>query len=71
MKTYLVFIIVCFMLCSCNNETKTAAAKKDSLNFPFTAKYSSNWQSFWCIQSFFDISCRKHTLIYLKPNSHF
>jgi hypothetical protein len=32
------------MLYSCNNETKTAAAKKDSLNFPFTAKYSINWQ---------------------------
>ena len=44
MKTFLLFIMACVILCSCNNTTKTAAVKKDSINFPFKAKYSINWQ---------------------------
>jgi hypothetical protein len=44
MKTYFLLIMVCVILCSCNNQTKTAAVKKDSLNFPFTPRYSINWQ---------------------------
>src|ERR1700744_2222875 len=44
MKTFLLFMMACVILCSCNNTTKTAAVKKDSINFPFKAKYSINWQ---------------------------
>src|ERR1700740_560401 len=44
MRTILLFIMSCVILCRCNNTTKTAAVKKDSINFPFKAKYSINWQ---------------------------
>jgi hypothetical protein len=44
MKTTILFTFLCFVLFSCKNESKTTAAKVDSLKFPFTAKYSINWQ---------------------------
>lgn len=50
MKKYLLFAFLSVVFFSCNNEPKTvevttnSVAKKDSLTFPFTAKYSLNWQ---------------------------
>jgi hypothetical protein len=44
MKTLLLAIAVCLMLCGCKNGTKTPAETKDSLHFPFKAKYSIHWQ---------------------------
>src|SRR5665213_2005722 len=37
-------MMVCVILYGCNNQTKIAAVKKDSINFPFTPRYSINWQ---------------------------
>ena len=50
MKRFLLFIFLCIVIFSCNNgpkpeEIKTDNnVKKDTLNYPFTAKYSLNWQ---------------------------
>ncbi len=50
MKIFLSLLTVCSILISCNNSSKTEASntestvKKDSIQFPFTAKYSINWQ---------------------------
>jgi hypothetical protein len=44
MKTVLLFMVVFFCLYSCTNETKRAAANKDSISYPFSAKYALNWQ---------------------------
>jgi hypothetical protein len=55
MKFSLLFIFSCFVFAGCNNETKTAEAKTDStakdntakketLTYPFTPKYSLNWE---------------------------
>ena len=51
MKKSLLFIFLCIGLFSCNNgpkptdiKTSDSTAKKDTLNYPFKAKYSLNWQ---------------------------
>jgi uncharacterized protein YcfL len=50
MKHLMLISLVCFLLFACNNEPKSTAektdstAKKEVLNYPFTAKYSLNWQ---------------------------
>jgi len=50
MKQSILFSFLCILLFSCNNEPKQAAVenavtiKKDSLVYPFTPKYSLNWQ---------------------------
>jgi len=50
MKHFLPLLLFAVILVSCNNETQTAAQKTDStaaketLNYPFTPKYSINWQ---------------------------
>jgi hypothetical protein len=55
MKLSLIFIFLCILFVGCNSETKPAAAKTDStandntakketLVYPYTAKYSLNWQ---------------------------
>ena len=50
MKQSLLFIFSCFIFLGCNNgakqeEPKTdSMAKKETLTYPFTAKYSLNWQ---------------------------
>jgi hypothetical protein len=50
MKQSLLLIFSCFIFFGCNNgakqkETKTdSTTKKETLTYPFTAKYSLNWQ---------------------------
>lgn len=50
MKRFLLFIFLCIVIFSCNNGPKPAeiktdnSVKKDTFNYPFTAKYSLNWQ---------------------------
>jgi hypothetical protein len=49
MKKSLIFLLSCAAFFGCNSGTKEEAktdntAKKDSLVYPFTAKYSLNWQ---------------------------
>jgi hypothetical protein len=50
MKLSLFFIFLCIVFFGCNSEPKPTAAKTDStekketLTYPFTAKYSLNWQ---------------------------
>ncbi len=50
MKQLLLFIFLCTLLWSCNSGTKPAdaktdgTAKKETYTYPFTAKYSLNWQ---------------------------
>jgi len=50
MKLFSAFLAACSILISCNNAAKNEAAnsesvvKKDSIVFPFAAKYSLNWQ---------------------------
>jgi len=50
MKYLPLLFLVCFSLLSCNNQPKPNAektdstSKKEALNYPFTAKYSLNWQ---------------------------
>ncbi len=50
MKQFLFLILSCLVFLSCNNqpkqeETKTdSTAKKEPLVYPYTAKYSLNWQ---------------------------
>jgi hypothetical protein len=50
MKQFLLPVLLCLVLLSCNNqgkqdEVKTdSTAKKEPLVYPYTAKYSLNWQ---------------------------
>ena len=47
MKQSLLLIILCIALFSCKSKTSTEEAKTDTvtkLNYPFTPKYSINWQ---------------------------
>ncbi len=50
MKQFLFLILSCLLIFSCNNQPKTedvktdSAAKKEPLIYPYTAKYSLNWQ---------------------------
>ena len=50
MKQFLFMILSCIVLVSCNNQAKQdevktdSTAKKEPLVYPYTAKYSLNWQ---------------------------
>lgn len=50
MKRFLHFIFLCTVIFSCTDGPKSAeiktgnSVKKDSFNYPFTAKYSLNWR---------------------------
>ncbi len=50
MKQFLFLILSCLLIVSCNNQPKTeevkadSTAKKEPLSYPYTAKYSINWQ---------------------------
>jgi len=50
MKKSLLLLLTCAVFFACNSDTKQddaksdSGAKKDSLVYPFTAKYSLNWQ---------------------------
>ncbi|MBS1918394.1 MAG: hypothetical protein JST87_19165 [Bacteroidetes bacterium] len=50
MKHFLPLIFLCVVIASCNNGTQTSetktdtTAKKETYTYPFTAKYSLNWQ---------------------------
>jgi hypothetical protein len=50
MKNYFLLLCVCSVFFACNNGTKQddaktdSTAKKEALVYPFTAKYSLNWQ---------------------------
>jgi hypothetical protein len=50
MKQFMIFIVTCFGFLSCNTEPKPDTSKTDSavvkeaIVYPFTPKYSLNWQ---------------------------
>jgi hypothetical protein len=44
MKAVILLIAVCVMFTACKNQAQTATTKNDSLQYPFKAKYSINWQ---------------------------
>ncbi|MDP4284902.1 MAG: hypothetical protein Q8891_10780 [Bacteroidota bacterium] len=50
MKQSLILSLICIVLFSCNNQPESSSpetsnsAKKDTIAYPFTPKYSLNWQ---------------------------